>query len=222
MERDVDAELLPDLARPHAGGADDIFSLDNAIAGAHAGDAALLGQYFLDLHILEDLDALHPRTLGERHRGVGRVALAVLGIKDAADHVLGVEERPFFLHARPVELDTLDLEALQHIGAAAEFFPARFRGRDRKGARLHETGRLLGFLLQGRVEIGCVFRELGEALAVKRGAHQAGRMPGRAGGQFLALQQHRFLAPAELPQMVGDRTTKNAATDDDDAGFCGK
>ncbi len=64
------------------------------------------------------------------------------------------------------------------------------------------------------VEIG---RILGEPRHVLRAAQlpdQPRRVPGRAGGQLLALQQHD-VGPAELGEVIGDRTAGDAAADDD-------
>ena len=78
---------------------------------------------------------------------------------------------------------------------------------------LLEAGRLPGLGLEAGVELGRVFGEAREVRGRAQLADQPGGVPGGAGGQLLALQQHH-VAPAELGQMIGDRAADHAAADD--------
>ena len=76
-------------------------------------------------------------------------------------------------------------------------------------------GRRLGF--QAVIELARVFRELGHIDRRAQLSDQAGGVPGCAAGQLLSFEQYD-VAPAELGEVVGNRTADNAATDDDDIG----
>ena len=68
------------------------------------------------------------------------------------------------------------------------------------------------------VEIDGVLLQLGDVgIAVER-VHAARGVPGRAGGQFRALDQDDVL-PAALGQMIGDAGADDASADDDDLGM---
>ena len=70
-------------------------------------------------------------------------------------------------------------------------------------------------------QLGGVFGELGHPPRRAQLADQPGRMPGRAAGELLALQQHH-VGDAELGQVIGDRAADDAAADDDDIGAGGE
>ena len=68
---------------------------DLALGRLDPDRAPVLGEDARDLAILDDLYPTHAGTLGQRHRGVGRVALAVMGKEDRADQVRDVHQRIF-------------------------------------------------------------------------------------------------------------------------------
>ena len=76
----------------------------------------------------------------------------------------------------------------------------------------------LGLGLELDVEVGGIFGEPRHVLRGAQLADQSRRMPGRAGGELLALKQHD-VGPAELGQMIGDGAAGDAATDDDGPGL---
>ena len=204
-----------DRLGPHAAAIDHILAGDRALVGLDPGHAAVLGQHARDLGVLVDLHPAFARAARQRHGHVGGIALAVLRIVDRADHVIDVEQRPLLLHFLRRDRLGDDIEPAQHRRAAQEFLPALLVGRDGERARLHEARRLPRLLLQVGVEIDRVFREPRQVGGVERRAHQPRRMPGRAAGQLLALQQDHVL-PAELGQVIGDGAAGDPAADDDD------
>ena len=94
------------------------------------------------------------------------------------------------------------------------------------GGALDEADRLearglprLGF--EPRIEIARVFPELGRGLG--GGAerhHEAGRVPGGAGGELVSLEEHD-VATAHVREVIRDRAADHASADDDDARVCG-
>ena len=103
-------------------------------------------------------------------------------------------------------------------GLAVELVLALLGQRHRDRADLAHAGGDAGLGLELDVEIGRIFRQPRHVLRAAQLADQAGGMPGRAGGQLLALQQHD-VGPAELGQVIGDRAAGDAAADDDGAGL---
>jgi hypothetical protein len=83
-----------------------------------------------------------------------------------------------------------------------------------------QARRLLGELLDLAVQIDRVLLQLRDVwIAVDR-VHAPGRVPGRAGGQLIALEQQRIGA-AELPQVVEHRAADHAAADHHHPGLRG-
>ena len=74
---------------------------------------------------------------------------------------------------------------------------------------------LAGILLDLLVELDRVFLQLGNVRITIDRVHAARRMPGGAGGQLRTLQKHH-IGPAELGQVVQDRTPDDTPADDDD------
>ena len=192
--------------------------LDLALLGHDAGGAAVPGEDARDLAILEDFDPAHASPLGKRHSGIRRVGLAVMGEEDGADHIVDVEQRPHLLRLLRRDLLRLDTEGLGHGRTPAELVPALGIGGDGDAAVLLQPGRLARLLLQLGIELQAVPGEPGQIAAIEHGPHQTRRMPGRAAGELLALQEQHVLL-AELGEVVSDGTADDAAADDDDLGL---
>ena len=77
-----------------------------------------------------------------------------------------------------------------------------------------EARRQSGLLLEPRVELGGVARHPQRVLGRAARDHLTRRVPGGARGELLALQQHDVGRTQER-EVVGDRRTDHAATDDD-------
>jgi hypothetical protein len=174
-----------------------------------------------DLGVLEDLGAARPRTLGQRHGGVDRIGLAVVGHEHGADQVFDVQQR--IKLARFRRRDHLHLEAghSRHRGAALELLEAIRVGGDPQAAVLLEAGGLAGLGFQPAIEVGGVDRQLGQVKRRAQLSHQTGGMPGGAASELLAFQKDDVL-PAQLGQVIGDRAADDAAADDDHPRFAWK
>ncbi len=92
---------------------------------------------------------------------------------------------------------------------------------DGDGAVLLEAGRLAGFFFQPAHQLGRVLGQLGHVAVGAQLADKPRRMPGGAGGELLALQQHH-VGDAYLRQVIGQRTADDAAADNDDICAGGK
>ena len=207
----------PKLARPHAGAVDDVFRRDIAACRAHAGDAAALLQDGRDGHAFDDAGARHAGALGERHRHVHRVHPAVVPDVEAGQDVVDARQREQALHLG--RRDLLHVHAAKAVegGDAPELLQPVGVGGDLDEADGHEPGGLAGLGLEPGVEVARVLPELGGGLGGgAEGDHQAGGVPGGAGGQPVALQEHDIL-PAHVGEVVGHRGADDAAADHHDA-----
>ena len=221
VQRDGDAVLRAELARPHAGAVDDDVGFDHAAARSpccpgDAGDAAVLRVDLGHLHVLDDRRAALARALGQRHGDVGRVALAVERQMHGADHVRDVEMRIHLLDFVGRNLAHVDVEGARQRGLPVDLVLALLGQRHGDRADLAHAGGDAGLGLELDVEVGRIFREPRHVLRAAQLADQPGGMPCRARGQLLALQEHD-VGPAELGQMIGDRAAGDAAADDDGA-----
>jgi hypothetical protein len=148
-----------------------------------------------DLHPLDDLRAPHPRALGQRHRDVGGVALAVAGqvhgAGDVADLDMGIHRLDLGGRSPHVHV-----EGAGQRGLAQEFLPPVAVSPREIEPHLPHAGGDAGFLLELDVEIGGILREPRHVLGAAQLPDQAGGMPGRAAGQLLAFQQTMSVQPS--------------------------
>ena len=222
LQRHVDAVLLGELPRPHAGAVHDDLALDVAVRRVDAGDRAVLRRHRSDRHALEHRRALQARALRQSHRHVDRVGAAVLGHVEAGEHVVDTCDGEHLLHLAGGDLLHVDAAVPVERRHAAVLLQARGVGRDLDEADGCEPGRLPGLGLEPRVEVARVLPELGRGLRGRpEGDHEAGRVPRGAGREPVSLEQHR-VGPAELGQVVRDRGADDTAADDHDAGTGGE
>ena len=209
------------MARPEAGGEHDGLGLDLALIRHHAARALAVGQDRSHLDVFMDAGAAHLRALDQRHCGVDRIGLAVIGQEHAADEIADIEQRPFLADVVRADLLHFEAEGLGHRGAATQLLEAGGVGRHRHAAALQEARGLSGLGFQPLVEVGRILRELGEIGGGAQLSDQPGRVPGGAAGEALALDQHD-VALAQQRQMIGDRGADDAAAHDDDFGLRGQ
>ena len=218
LQRDVHPGQLAKLPGPHPGAVDDVLGLDVAARRAHAGHRAAAGQEPGYRRALDDPRAAHPGAPGQRHRHVDRVHPAVGRDIEAGQHVIGPRQRE--------QLGDLARRDLVHLHAAQPverrdppvlLQPPRLDGQLDEPDLL-QAGREPGLGLQPGVQVPGVHPQLGRGLRGRaEGGHQPGRVPGRAGGQPVALEQQHVGNP-EVREVVGDRGPDDAAADDDDTG----
>ena len=223
VQRQGHARLFGQIAAPHAaavhhhiGGDMARFAILTDII--HARDAAIGAGYARNLGVFENLCALHASTLGERHRNIGRVALAVQGQMHRTHHVAHIQMRIHRLGFRGRDFLHVDIENPRDGGLTQQFLMAVFGQRDRDRPHLPHSGFDPGFCRQLDVKVSRVF---GQTRHVGRPAqlpNQPGGMPCGARGQLLTFQKDNVL-PAHLGQMIGHRAARDATADDDSAGF---
>ncbi len=214
LERHGDAGLGRQLATPQPRGEHDLLALEVAPLGADADHPATVEDEVGDLGVLEDPYAALPGPLGHRHRHVDRVGPPLVGGPEAVDDVVGADQRHQVGHlARRQHVLGHPHRAHVRRLAAEALVGARRRGQLEVAAST-EPGGEPRLLLQPRVQLGGVARHPQRVLGRAARDHLSRRVPGGARGELLALQEHD-VGRTEEREVVGDRRTDHAATDDD-------
>ncbi len=228
-ERHVDAGERAELARPLASAVDDDFARDLAVlavlTNCEAGDARAVRASDAangdDLGAFDDLDAAIARALGERHRQVGRVGLAVARDPDRAGEVVGAQRREHCAGARRRDLLAFDAEAARQSELLSEHHHPLARLRDVDAAALLPPGREAGLGLERRVQLDAVLAHPRHGPVRPHLADETGGMPGRSAGELALLEQQHVLF-AERGEVISGRAAGDAAADDDNPGLAGK
>ncbi len=144
---------------------------------------------------------------------VGGLDVAVLRVLDGAEQPFGIAQRPDL--ADLVRRQCLDLDPANRGGDAGIVLilvhPVLGAGETDVGD-LAEAGVEPRLLLQPLVERHGIFVDLADRIADVEEGQQAGRVPGRTGGELLALNQHA-IGPAFLDQVIERRHAHDAAAD---------
>ena len=190
-------------------------ALDVPDVGAHADDlldeAPGARDDLLDRDALDDAHAEVPGPAREAHREVDGVDPAVARDVEAGEEVVGAGQREEVGHLAGADL--LDLETVQPLegGDPAVLLEAVGVGRGLDEPDGLEARGDPGLRLEPGVEVPGVQPQAGARLA--RGpeaGHQAGSVPGGAGGEPVALE-HEHVGQAEVGQVVGDGGADDAA-----------
>ena len=218
----LDAEQARGALRVIAGGGDDMLRLDHrlllgrhevAAALGHPGDRHLpvVARPFVAVRLPAPLDrrAVLARALGHGHRDVGRVDVAVGRMEDRALEILGTDQRIALLDLRGRQPFMRDADGLGGRGIERVFVHPVSRLRHAQVADDGEAGIEAGLRLQRLVELDGMGVDMAGRVAHVEERKQPRRVPGGAGGQLVAFQQHRV--PAGLRQVVGDAGPHGAA-----------
>ena len=216
-ERDVDAGLASDLARPLPGTDHHLFASDAALVGDDGAHAPVLDLDFGDLHPFGNGDAVLTRALCQRHGDVGRRGLAVGREESRADDVVDLHQRPQLL--RLLRSQEMHLEPEGRGGGRLSPYlgPAlRVAGKPQAPVAL-PTGGEARLLLEPVIEFDGIAEQLGDVGARAQLSDQPRGVPGRAACQPPTLEQEH-VGETHLPQVIGHRTADDAAAYDDDLG----
>ena len=184
---------------------------DQPFAGGRALDAC-------DGGVAVDLGAERPRSPGERLGQVGGLDVAVVGVLDRADQAIGLAKRPDRLDFRGREHIDRDADRPGDAGVIHVLVEAVPGPRQTDVGDLAEADILSGLGLEPPVEADRVFVDLPDRVGEVEQRQEAGGMPGRARGQFLALAQDD-IGPALAGEVIEGRDADDAAPDHDDAGM---
>ena len=169
-----------------------------------------------DAAVLVDLGPGNARRLGI---GMGRafgIEVAVRRIQHGADKILLLQkriQRLGFLHRHHLGLKAEILGP--RMGHLQPFQPLRRIRQDQPAGPVQPAG-LAGNLLKLVVKADGVALQLRHIGIAVKGVETARRMPGGAGGEPVALDQHHVF-PARLGEVIEHRAANHATPDDNDA-----
>ena len=213
QHRQFDADHAADLARPQAAAVDDMLGLDRALFGDDVPGAVGLLRQFDDAVAQHDLGAEFLGRLGVGDGGAGGIEMAFDRIPHGADEIGLVHQREHRLgFGRRDQLGVHAEIAALGVGQPQEIHALGRIGHHHAAGQMQRAG-LAGDLLDLLVELHRIGLQLGDVGVAVQRVEAAGRMPGRAGGQLRALDQHD-VGPAGLGQMVEHRAADDAAADD--------
>ena len=201
------------LARPQSAGVHDILGAQRAARRVELPFAAGEPADGRDRRLAVDLRAGIARGLGIGIGDAARIDVAVVRIEHRRSIVRGVDER--IARAHLVEIDEMqaDLKMLRLGVLGLEKFGLVFRDRQVNTAGLTNAAGDARDALDLLVQLDGVGLERGDVgVAVER-VNAACRVPGGAGGEIPALEQHH-VAPAKLSQMIQNTRAHDAAADD--------
>ena len=217
LQRQCDARHRRHLAPPEAGGIHHPRCCNIALFGAyHPGAIRLL---FGSRHRAK-ADDLGPCRARARSICVGdarRVHIAPIGFPHDAADAVEIDQRVQAFGLGPVHLEKIHVIEFGLGGLKAQLVFARLGLGQIERSGLKHAAALPGFLLQFLVQPHRVVLDAADVGAVVQPVDVGRRVPGRTRGQLVTFQQND-VAPAQFGQMVKDRTTDDAATDDD--GLC--
>ena len=219
QNRQLQADHAPNLTTPKASRIDDMLAVNRVelFAGRGADRVHLPTAIGGSVHragprVSVDLGAGLSGRLGVRVGYAGRVDVALVSVPHRADEILLVEDR----------MDLFGLSDRDQLGVHAEvtalgvggFQPVitlRCVGEHDAAGDVNATVPT-GHLLDLFVELDRVLLQLGDVRVTVERVHATGRMPGRSGGQFSALQQDN-ICPTVLRQVIENRRPHDAAAD---------
>ena len=211
-----------DLARPQARRVDHVLGVHRALHRHHVPMPVRTGAKLPHRVAQHDLRALHPGALRIRLRGAGGVEVAVEGIVERPEQSGGVGDRreardllrPHDLGVEPhvAVLGALRLEEIETVAVRREGEPAH----------VVQPAGLAGELFELAVEADGVALQRGHVGVGVQGVEAPCRVPGRAGGQLGALDEHD-IAPAQPGEVVEHAAPHHPAADhrDPHVGFHG-
>ena len=161
-----------------------------------------------------DLGAPVARAARQRLREIGGLDIAVLRMPDGANEALGLAQGPDLLDLRGRQELHLDADRRGDAGVIAVLVHAVLRARKANVRDLPQPDIEPRFRAERLVERDRIFVDLAHRIGKVEQRQQACRMPGRAGGQFLALDENA-VAPALLGQMIKRGDADDAASDHD-------
>ena len=217
-DRHVDADHAPDLGRVHAAGVDHDVGADRALVGDDLVHPAVLEHDLDHLRPLLDVGAAQPRAVGQRERQLAGIEVAVLRDVGGGQHAVGAHRREQLLRLPGRHDLDRQAEALRPPRLALDLLVPGLRRCQPQAAQLVPAGILAGLLGQLGVEADRVLHHLGQADGRAQLADQAGRVPRRAVGQPVLLDQDD-VRPAQLGEVVEDAAAADAASDDNSSGL---
>ena len=215
QDRQLQAYQAPHLTRPQTTAVDHVLRNDVALVGDHLPHAIGPLSRVHDPRMRADLGPALARRAAEGIGRAVRVHMPLDRVVHGAHELALVKQRQQALGF--VERDQLSLHA--HVASLGVDVLQPLVAR--RGCRQHQSlghvqaHRLAGNLLDLLVQVDGVLLQLGHVRVAVDGVHAAGCVPGGAGSQLQALQQHN-VAPTLLGEVVQHAGPHHPAANHDD------
>lgn len=220
LKRDLDSDGVSELSGPHAASEDDRLRLHETLLSVDPVDATVAHREPFDGNPFDEGGPPLFGALGERHRRVDWGGHPVVRDVERPDQIIDVQKWTELEGLVEVDLTDLDADSAGHGDTPQEFLPPLLIGRHRDRPGRAIPRRLTGLRLQFLEQASRVGGESGEAVARFELTDETRGMPGGATGQ-LALLEHEHIGHVPTGQVVGDRRSDDAATDDHHLGAGG-
>ena len=218
-DRDIEPNHSAGLPGEIAGGRDDMLSCDLALVSGHHPLAIALLRDRGDGGVAIDRGAALARALGQCLRQVSGLDIAIIRMLDRAQNAVRLGQRPDVLDLVWRQEFDIDADRLGNARIILVLIHAVLAGRqtDVRDAAKADVQLRLGF--QRGVEIDRILVQLADRIGQVEQGQQPRRMPCRARGQLLALNQNH-IRPAQFGQMVQRRYAHHTAADHYHACCC--
>ena len=210
-----DAHRLSRAAGEIARRRHDMFAGDVALVGDDlplpARESSDRGHGGMAIDFAATLTSAARQRLGE----VCRLDVAILRMLDRADDPVDIAKRPDvldLLRSEELHLDPADRRG--DPGVIAVFVHPIAGASKTDVGNLAQPDVEASLLLERLVKGDGIFVDLPHGVAEIEERQQAGRMPGRAGGELLALDEHA-IRPAFLDEMIEGRNSDHAPANHD-------
>ena len=205
-----------DLPGPHPAGVDQNLRADRAVVGLDGRDLAPRGPRDAgDAYARVDLDAEPARLRGQLHRRPARIEPAIARQVHRAVEVVARHERKDAQRFRGRDRVDVEPDRPGHADLALEEPKLIAARRDAEAAHLVPVLGRARRGLQASIEPDAVLPHPHERRRGVEVRHHPRRMPRGPARQRPLVDEHD-VRPALPRQMVGDTTSRDAATDDDD------
>ena len=206
------------FARPQAGAHRHRVAGDAPARGLDRRDAPATGDDAGHAAVLKQPRAGRARAFHQRRAYIGRTDAAVARAEHRAAYIRGVHQRPERGGLGRGDEARVDAERMRQRFLAANVNQAVGVGGDGQRAALHPAACLAGLRFQPRIQVDGILNHAGQVARVAQRPHLRRGMPSAAGGESVALHQHR-IADAEPAQVIQRRAAHNAAADDHHRGL---
>ncbi len=197
MQRHTHIDHPADLAAPHTGAIDHIFTGYIPLVGADAANRTFFRFNAGDPDIFKNLGPAHFSPFGQRPGCLNRAGNTIPRKVKCGDEIIRSHAGDKLAGFFGADFMHFDAESPGHGGTAQQFEPAIFRPANGHGAVSSETGSFAGFSLQPFIKISGVFGQIGHLFILPQLSQQPGGRPGCSGSKFFSFQKQN-IRPTDL------------------------
>ncbi len=211
-----DAEHVAHLVDPVAGRVDHLFAGDVAVFAVHDKFAVGLARDAFDRIEAVHLGARRTRLARQRKGNAGRIDVAVERIPPGAEQAVGVHQWMTPAGFSGIDKFHVDAHAAGHADVVLVGIDLRLGVREAHAPGDVVGNRVVGIGREFTIQVDAVALESDQGLVGAKLGDLRRRVPGRARGEFIALDEHD-VGPAFAGQVIECRATGDTAADNDHA-----